>query len=187
MGPGKPVPKALLGREVHFGPPLDWVVAHATFNADLVCRLELWTVQYALVQPALALAHAAMHGGLLASFLGDPGWHPPLWAERLHTAVYLGSTTLSLSALVGFFHTFEADLAKYAPLAKLLCVKGTVALCFYQSLVAAWAARRLGLGGSLGTAAGLLDLAVCVEMGVAAFVFAHAFAPSPPPARAKAE
>jgi hypothetical protein len=115
---GKPVPKTMLGRHVHFGPPLDWFMPFARFDNDLLQTLEFWTVQYVLVQPVIALAHI---------FLGHY-LHEHIALGWILLAAYAVSTTLSLSALIGFFHTFETEIAAHAPLRKLLCVKGVVAV-----------------------------------------------------------
>lgn len=91
------------------------------------------------------------------------------WVTRVSIVASLVSTTFSLSALVGFYHTFEQvnkrqgshllmvylvlnytfpfhcfccpsswifqELAKHAPLGKLLCIKAVVGLCFWQAIV----------------------------------------------------
>ena len=98
-----------------------------------VRRLEAWTLQYVLVQPLLACLHLATlhHAAALppqstpaahalpalgngdSSFDGaDGSWASggaggEAWLARCGLVASLGSTTLSLSALVGFYHTFE--------------------------------------------------------------------------------
>jgi len=104
--------------------------------------------------------------------------------EQCSLVVYLVSTTLSLSALIGFFHTFEAELATAQIKRKLLLIKGVVGLCFWQkfaapTLAAAYSAHvQSDPGAAPVSADDVNDVLVAAEMGlVFALVFAHVFQP----------
>ena len=122
-------------RHVHFGPPIQWLWPQAHFDEDLVATLEQWTLQYVVLQPLLAALHLAIHHLKLPELIGDNDGRafrgvarrgtllvvagdPVLSCagvvgvavERAAMFVYLVSTTLSLSALIGFYHTFEAEV-----------------------------------------------------------------------------
>jgi hypothetical protein len=193
-----PIPKAMKGRHVHFGPPVDWFWKDAHFDGALVKTLEAWTLQYTLVQPVLAAVHIGLHGFLhhrpaLGTFVGYTSNAVcefilfsyfyfirsfvyatlPSFLTTLPSAIQptdVVSTTLSLSALIGFYHTFEKEIEEHAPLAKLLCVKGVVGLCFYQSIGVPFLKDWIGYEGD-----GLTDLLIAVEMG---FIFAFLFSKS---------
>lgn len=129
--------------------------------------LQVWTVQYVILQPVLCLVHMTfpdfIHG------------HPSVW--WLMTFVYCVSATFSLSALIGFFHTFEREIKAHAPIRKLLCVKGVVAVCFYQNIGTPYLARYFGLEKQ--QERDLSDVLVAVEMGlIFSFLFAWAFFPA---------
>ena len=54
---------------------------------------------------------------------------------------------------------------------KLLCVKGVVGICFYQSIGAPYLAKWLGFEGD-----GLVDILIAVEMGmIFCFLFAKSY------------
>ena len=115
ISPGKALPKALLGRHVHFGPPVDWFWASAKMNEQLVRTLEAWTLQYVVLMPLLVALHiCGPHDhGSSASTSTATLVH---WGSQ---AVFMTSTTLSLSALIGFYHTFAEEISTYSPFAKV--------------------------------------------------------------------
>ena len=165
--PGKALPKELLGRRVHFGPPVDWFWASAKMNEKLVRTLEAWTLQYVVLMPLLVTLHIFgphVHGGHGSSSSTATLVH---WGSQ---AVFMTSTTLSLSALIGFYHTFAKEIATYSPFAKLICIKLVVALCFWQSLVVPVVGDHLALSATFQEQ--LNDVLVCVEMGM---LFSFAF------------
>jgi len=137
---------------------------HAHFDNDLVKLLEFWTVQYIMLQPVICIAHIAFPAFLHA--------HPMV--EYGLNFAYILSTTLSLSALIGFYHTFEKEIETHAPLRKLLCVKGVVAICFWQNLGVPYLAQWLQLTGQ--AAEDLNDVLIAVEMGMLfSFIFFFCF------------
>jgi len=161
----KPIPAALFGRHVHFGPPVDWVITSTTMNSKLVHRLETWTLQYVLLQPVLVAVHLfAPH-------------HPIISYTSL--TLYLVSTTMSLSALIGFYHTFEKEIAGHSPLAKLMCIKLVVAMCFWQGIAVPILGDSSSTPDSWSSStyqAELNDALICIEMGlVFSFAFCAAF------------
>ena len=92
---GERIPEKMEGRHVHFGPPVDWFWKSAQFDSDLMKTLETWTLQYVIVQPILAFVHIFLHSLLHHNILGTIiGYASGL--------IYVISTTLSLSALIGF-------------------------------------------------------------------------------------
>ena len=52
---GAPVPQRLRGRHVHFGAPMQWIMPRAHFDDWLVRTLEMWTLQYVLLQPLICV------------------------------------------------------------------------------------------------------------------------------------
>lgn len=181
---GKPVPLAMRHRHVHFGPPIQWLWPQAHFDEDLVATLEQWTLQYVVLQPLLAALHLAIHHLKLPELIGDNDGVVGVAVERAAMFVYLVSTTLSLSALIGFYHTFEAELESAMIKRKLLLVKGVVGLCFWQSLASASISQHLSLSG-LSDASQVNDLLVATELGVlGSLAFAVVFpAPKVPAAK----
>ena len=164
---GQPIPEGMHLRHVHFGPPIDWFMPHARFDNELLKMLEFWTLQYICIQPVLAVAHIFFH---------DTLHHHP-WLNYLLITAYIVSTTLSLSALVGFFHTFEAEIHSQSPLLKLFCVKGVVGLCFWQGLGSPHISDYFELAGHHKD--GLIDILVSVEMGLLfSFAFRLSYMPS---------
>ena len=95
----KPIPKALLGRHVHFGPPLDWFIKDVKMDEALVKRLEGWTMQFVYFRPFHIVFDLVVVHML--------GYH---WVGNLTFAAYMVSTTYSLSSLIGFYHTFAKEL-----------------------------------------------------------------------------
>ena len=151
---------------------MSWFWANAHFDHKVLATLETWTLQYVVLQPFLCLLH----------ILGHDLLHDNPLLGRVVFAVFLASTTISMSALIGFFHTFEEEIARHQPLKKLLCIKAIVGVCSYQ---------YIGLSRLLPTVSAYLpegdvigDLAVCYEMGL---LFAGAFYWSYRPAAAPAE
>mmetsp|Transcript_57838 Transcript_57838/g.159676 ORF Transcript_57838/g.159676 Transcript_57838/m.159676 type:complete len:343 (+) Transcript_57838:96-1124(+) len=107
----KPIPKALLGRHVHFGPPLDWFIKDVKMDEALVKRLEGWTMQFVYFRPFHIVFDLVVVHML--------GYH---WVGNLTFAAYMVSTTYSLSSLIGFYHTFAKEL------------QGVVFLTTYQKM-----------------------------------------------------
>lgn len=118
------VPADMVGRHVHFGIPLDWVMKGVTMDQALVYRLESWTLQFILFRPLQIGFDFAIHNGWID--LGMP------WLTRVTFVLYGISSIFAVSSLVGFYHTFAEELAPYAPFEKFIAIKLLVFFTTYQ-------------------------------------------------------
>jgi hypothetical protein len=106
------IPPRIRGRPVHFIFPLNLIWSHVEFDENLVAKLESWTKQYVLVKTIETLVR-----GYLIDRLGYDSL-----SIYCDIALFI-STTFSMGALVGFYHTYSEELAPHHPLRKFIAIK----------------------------------------------------------------
>ena len=144
-------------------------------SGKLVRTLEAWTLQYVVLMPVLVALHmfgpSDHHHGGEGDDHGEGGGSAMSfylhWGSQI---VFMTSTTFSLSALIGFYHTFSAEIAQHSPFAKLICIKLVVALCFWQSLIVPLVGAHFELSAAYQDE--INDVLIIVEMGL---IFSFAF------------
>ena len=168
------LPKHILGRHVHFGPPVDWINPNIKMTQGLVKTLEHCTFQYVLLKPLMVAADI-----YFVEIKQLKAMETPLFA------LFIASTTVVMTSLIAFEHSFGKELHPYAPLAKFLSIKAVVLLTTYQKWVIRMAAEN-GLADGVPCVYTetcemevkvnqLADFAVCLEMVIFAFAFRAAF------------
>ena len=146
----------------------------------LVYSLESWTLQFILFRPLQIAFEFAIHNKWL--HLNVP------YLTHVTFFLYSLSSIFAISSLVGFFHTFSAELAPYAPFEKFIAIKLLVFFTTYQSILISPLIPFLGpnlqshcLFGTSHCSKEVLvhqlsSVMVCLEVGfVFSFRFQHAF------------
>jgi len=163
------IPPKLEGRHIHLVWPLHYCMKELHLNSHSVGLLTLWTTQFIVLRPVLSL---------LSIWLDV---NDQLDTYYTYISVVLNiSVTMSVTALMLFYHAFADELKEHRPLAQFLCIKGVVFFAFWQGVIVeifAWLKilREDQWYKVESLEEAIQNFLVCVEMGLL-FSFAHAYA-----------
>ena len=84
--------------------------------------LKYWTWQFVIIRPVCTILMIALQ--IFGMY--------PSWLSWTFTIILNISVSLALYSLVLFYHVFAKELQPHKPLAKFMCIKGIVFVCFWQ-------------------------------------------------------
>ncbi|KAL1809055.1 hypothetical protein ACET3Z_026045 [Daucus carota] len=120
------VPDEIKGREIRHSFPMTLFQPRTTLLDQRTLRLlKYWTWQFVITRPICSVLMITLR--ILDIY--------PSWASWLFTIIINMSVSLALYSLVKFYHVFAKELEPHKPLAKFVCLKGTVFFCFWQGIV----------------------------------------------------